>query len=63
MADLEKAIDDLGASALRVKAQRDVLAKALRDAYAILCAGKPPHSARESNARRVIRAALSEAGE
>lgn len=34
-------------------------------AYYILCSGKPPHSARESNARRALRQALAsqEAGE
>jgi hypothetical protein len=37
------------------------LLAALKEAYAILCAGKPPHSARESNARRAIRLAIERA--
>ncbi len=33
---------------------------ALEKAYKILCSGQPPHSARESNARRVIRSTLEQ---
>ena len=33
--------------------------EALQKSYEILCAGKPPHSPRESNARRIIRAILA----
>lgn len=34
------------------------LREAIEGAYCILCNGNPPHSARESNARRVLRQAL-----
>lgn len=33
------------------------LQTAINEAYRIMCSGKPPHSARETNARRVLRLA------
>lgn len=37
--------------------ERDRLLAAINEAYRIMCSGKPPHSAREVNARRVLRLA------
>lgn len=35
----------------------DRLQTAINEAYRIMCSGTPPHSARETNARRVLRLA------
>jgi len=43
---------------LLADAENEQLRTAIASAYAILCAGKPPHSAREANARRALRRAI-----
>jgi len=44
-----------GACSALVEIER--LQTAINEAYRIMCSGKPPHSARETNARRVLRLA------
>lgn len=52
---------DLVTSALheieRQAAEIERLQTAINEAYRIMCSGTPPHSARETNARRVLRLA------
>jgi cell division protein FtsB len=40
-----------------LSARVEQLQTAINEAYRIMCSGKPPHSARETNARRVLRLA------
>lgn len=54
---------DAMAQVATLRAANAQMREALDGAYVILCAGKPPHSRRECNARRTIRTALALANE
>lgn len=48
---------------IETKSELNALQAAVKHAYEILCSGNLPHSARESNARRVLRQALGNQNE